>query len=141
MEDCMFRGIIVALLLLPTCVFAGASRGEQLVQKLWKDLKEGNIEKIRHYTSWKFQAVHGGHVGDRKGFLEIQKQIHVLAYELSNITASMSQDTIVVTYQAKVTSQIGQHVIETQGLNMSVFRKIDGKWTWMANYDPAIPPG
>lgn len=136
----LVRSVIFAVLLFPVFAFAGAPRGVQLVQRLWEDMKAGNVSKIEHYTSWKFQSVHETGRADRSGELDIIKNLNMTDYTLSDIKATMTHNVIIVSYTAQVTRIISGQTITTIAPRLSTFSKINGKWLWTSHANLAALP-
>jgi len=146
----MFKKILCLLMFLPALCMANTPRGEELVQRLWKDMKANNVGKIKEYTSKEFQGFNqlpSGKVfqvsfgfsanGSLNRFQELDfiKQIHISDYYLTNIKVTQGDNMIVVAYYAYVNKTIYAKPIQTQDAYLSVWKRLDGQWKWVAHAD------
>ncbi len=53
----MLRGILFTLLVAPALMFAGMAKGEKLVRKFFKELKEQEFNEIEEHTASYFLGV------------------------------------------------------------------------------------
>ena len=119
--------------------FADMPRGEKFVQRLWKDIKAGNIKKIGHYTSKHFQGVANNQMFSRCEKLNFLKNLKISDYRFTDIRTTEGEKVITVTYQVFVTSapQIKQQPVpDLPGFiesRLDVWKKYDGKWKWVAD--------
>jgi hypothetical protein len=135
MEVIMLKKVFLVLMLLPVLSFADTPRGEKLVERLWKDIKEANIEQIKEYTSQEFQATDFNTTYNRYEELEYIKALEVQGYELSDIKATQGEKVIVVTYSLQAIVGMGMLQRTITGPLISMWKKQDDHWKWVAHAD------
>lgn len=126
----MIKKFLFILMFLPTLAFADMSTGEKLVYRLWKDMKEGHIKKIKEYTSKNFQSLDEAGRYNRCQELQRIKNMSINTYTLTDMTVTKGENIIVVTYIASVATQ--PEGPESQTQRLEVWKKIDGEWKWVA---------
>jgi hypothetical protein len=131
----MLKKVLCVLMLLPVLSFADTPRGEKLVENLWKDIKEGNIEKIKEYTSKEFQATDQNSTYNRSEELDVIKTLEIHWYELSNIRTTQGENVIVVTYSLNALAGPDVNEVNINGPLLSMWKKLDNEWKWVAHAD------
>lgn len=135
----MLKKLLFVLVAIPVFAFADSSTGEKLLNRLWKDFKEGNVKKIKEYTSAKFQSVHYDGARDRKGELQLIANLHLQSYTLTDKKFTREHNVLIITYTANVVEMINNQPVSKQAPRMSIFEKIDGKWKWIAHASLVVP--
>lgn len=132
----MFKKILFALMLLPIIAFADCSKeayikGEKLLNRLWKDMKECHIKAIKNYSSKHFQSIHRDGVRNLWQELNLIKNLHIAEYTLSNISISKEHNVFIITYVATVLKDGEEMPIRAN--RMTTFEKVDGHWKWTSH--------
>lgn len=137
----MLKKILFAFLFLPIFAFADGSRGEKLLNHLWNDMKEGNVEKIKKYTSEDFQSVHFDGARDREQELVLIANLHMQAYSLTNVKITKERNLLIISYYAEVQTSINKtpYLEFSPTPRLTIFEKINGKWKWVAHANLALP--
>jgi len=108
------------------------SQGEELVQQLWSDMKEGNVEAIEGYIAEGFQSIHEDGARDRDAEIELIKGLNLGDYTLSEIKVTQNGSAIVVTYFVSVEETIDGEVLSTEpAARLSAWVEIDDEWQWI----------
>lgn len=135
----MLRKFLFIFLFIPLFAFADSSKGEHLLNRLWKDMKEGNVKAIKKYTTQKFQSVHFDGARDRSGELNLIANLHLQSYVLSNIKVTEEHNVIIITYLAQVQELINGAPVSTTAPRLTIFQKIKGDWKWISHASLVIP--
>ena len=135
----MVKKFLFLILFLPVFVFADGSKGEKLLDRLWKDMKEGNVKAIKKYTSFDFQSVHYDGARDRHGELQLIANLHLQAYSLTSIKVTEEKNVLIITYLAQVQEMINGQPVTSTSPRLSAFEKVKGKWKWIAHASLGAP--
>ena len=133
------KKVLFMLMFLPALAFADVPRGEKLVQRLWKDMQESNVDAIKQYTSKNFQSLHWFGAFNRYQELDLIKNLHIVSYELRDIKATQGDNCIVVTYNVLVTESIQESQFTSLAPRLSVWKKVGNEWKWVAHANLATP--
>ncbi len=131
----MLKKVLLMLMLLPVLSFADTPRGEKLVKTLWKDIKERNVAKIKEYTSKEFQAQTFDATFNRYEELTLIQNSNIETYTFSDIQATQGENSIVVTYALEITENTTDGQETVSGPLISVWKKTDDEWKWVAQAD------
>ncbi len=97
-------------------------------------MKHCNYNAIENTLAKQFQSIHTFGTLIREEELELIKDLYLGSYEISKFHVTENEDTIVVTYLISVKEKIdNQQLDEKPAPRMSVWKKIDGKWQWIAH--------
>lgn len=136
----MLKNFLFVLMFLPALVFADSSKGEKLLNRFWSDMKAGKVEKIKGYTSEKFQSVHYDGARNRHQELDLIANLHLTSYILSQIKITQPEnDTYTITYFAQVTETIGGQPVTSNTPRMTTFQKIHDNWKLISHANLAVP--
>jgi hypothetical protein len=124
----MLRGIIFALLILPTLMFAGSSQGEKLVKQLFKDVQEKKFHKIEDYTASYFQLLQANGAYNKNQFMKLLKSFSLQTYVLSNFKETKKHGVIIETFTGKSTILSNGQIITQNGPRMTVWQKVHDDW-------------
>ncbi|MEI8364785.1 MAG: nuclear transport factor 2 family protein [Parachlamydiaceae bacterium] len=133
----MFKFIIAILGVLTitaTPLFSEISLGEKLETQMWEDMKHRNFTAVEANIAKHFQSIHTFGTLTREAEIELIKDLYLGTYEISKVKVTENEDTIVVTYFIKVKEKIeNQQLSDKPAPRLSVWKKIDGKWQWIAH--------
>ena len=135
----MLKKIVCVLILFPLLAFANHLKGEKLVRQLWKDAQEKRIDKIKNYTSSKFQVVYVTGPLNRSEELKQIAKWNLQSYVLSQFICTETHDRIMVTYVAETTEGIDSQIVTSTARRISVFAKKKGMWKWVAHTRTVSP--
>ncbi len=117
-----------------TPLFSEISLGEKLETQMWEDMKHQNYSAIEDNIAKQFQSVHSFGALSREAEIELIKDLYLGSYEMSHVKVTENDDTIVVTYLISAKEKIeNQKLSEKPAPRLSVWKKIDGKWQWIAH--------
>jgi hypothetical protein len=131
----MFKKMLIPLLLFPILAFSDCSKGEKLVKQLWKDIKAGNVNSIKKYTSSQYQGVYSIRARNRSQLLEFIPHVQLHSYTLSKFKSEETHDTIIVTYYVKLNATVDGQTMKTKYPRLAVYAKIKGNWKLIATAD------
>ena len=115
-------------------LFSEISLGEKLETQMWEDMKHRNYVAIEGNIAKEFQSVHTFGALGRDEELELIKDLYLGTYEMSKVRVKENGDTIVITYFISVKEKIENKLLsEKPAPRLSVWKKIDGKWQWIAH--------
>jgi hypothetical protein len=129
----MLKKLLFIFLFLPLFAFADTSKGEKLLNRLWKDMKEGNVKAIKKYTSPKFQAVHYDGARNRCQELQLIANLHMQFYSLSDIKITKEHNVYIISYFAEVDELINGQPVSRTTPRLTIFEKVDDHWKWVAH--------
>ena len=135
----MLKNILFILLFVPAVIFAKSTTGEKLLNRLWSDMKNGNVECIKKYTSPKFQSVHYDGARTRCQELTLIANLHMTSYVLSEVKITKTEDLLIISYFANVTETINSVPSTTNTPRLTVFQKIHDKWKWVGHASLNVP--
>jgi len=78
------------------------SLGEELVHRLWADVKAGDVVALENMMAPGFQSMHEDGARDRKGELQIIKGVNLGNYTLTNLKVTRNGPVLIVTYFVSV---------------------------------------
>jgi hypothetical protein len=108
------------------------SQGVKLVNQLWSDLKEGNIEAIEEYIVPGFQSIHEDGARDRDAEIELIKGLDLGDYTLTDLKVTQNGPVIIVTYFVSVEETIGDKRLSTKpAARLSAWLKSNNEWQWI----------
>lgn len=120
--------------------FANVSgEGKYLLNRFWKDMKEGDTHNIAKYMDKEFQAVHSYGAQDKSGELQIIKNLHMTKYTLSNIVETERESLLIQTYEADVQRTIDGQTVTTTAPRMTIWKHVDGHWKLVAHANLTPP--
>ena len=123
-----------ALTVVTMPLFSEMSLGEKLETQMWEDMKHLNHKQIEENIAKQFQSVHTFGTLNRDDEIDLIKDLHLGSYELSKVRVTENGDTIVVTYLISVKEKIENQLLsEKPTPRLSVWKKIDDKWQWIAH--------
>lgn len=139
----MLKKILLIGLFFPLLAFAGVLRhescehrvevlGKKVLFHLWKDLKASNAKAISKYMSPQFQGVTPNEARNKCQQLAFIKSRRIPSYVLSQIKVTETKGILIITYIAKVQEIINNTSVFSTARRLTVFKKIDGKWMWIA---------
>ena len=108
------------------------SKGEELLNQLWTDLKASDVDAIEKYISPEYQSVHEDGARNREEELELVKNLKLGDYTLTDIKITENDSMIVVTYFVSVEETIaGKKLSSTPAARLSAWQKTDEGWMWI----------
>jgi predicted secreted protein len=108
--------------------------GEELVRKLFTDIKNSNVSAIEKYMSESFQSVHDFGASNREEELNILKGIELEVYELTDFRGTRHGDVLIVTYKMSAQETIEGKKLSLKPIpRLSVFVKTESGWEWLAH--------
>lgn len=123
---------VLAMTMMP--LFSEVSLGEKLESEIWEDMKHSNYKAIEEKIAKQFQSVHTFGALSREAEIELIKGLYLGAYEISHLKVTENGDTIVVTYIISVKEKIENQLLSAKPApRLSVWKKIDGEWQWIAH--------
>jgi hypothetical protein len=115
-------------------IFSEISLGEKLESQMWENIKHRNYTAIEASISKDFQSVHSFGALNREAELELIKDLYIGTYEISKTRVTENGDSIVVTYFISVKEKIDNKQLSNKPApRLSVWKKIDGNWQWIAH--------
>ncbi|MCD6101440.1 MAG: nuclear transport factor 2 family protein [Candidatus Cloacimonetes bacterium] len=108
--------------------------GEKLVRQLWSDFKKNNRDVLENWIADGFQSIHED--GARGGEEEIKllMNLNLGEYTLDNFKTTQNRNVVIVTYTVSTLETIEGKVLPTApAQRLSVFKKIDNDWKWIAH--------
>lgn len=115
-------------------LFSEISLGEKLETQMWEDMKHRNYIAVEENIAKQFQSIHTFGALSRDAEIELIKELYLGTYEISKVKVTENDDTIVVTYLISVKEKIeNQQLSDKPAPRLSVWKKIDGKWQWIAH--------
>ena len=141
----MIKRLLLIFLLLPIVAFADTPRGEKLLERLWKDMQEGQVKKIARYTSDEFQGAWHHGFTTKKQMLHFLKHYKISNYRLSDVQTTQGKNIITVTYRAWVSATFEENTpkLPEEGFRswrLAVWKKVGDKWKWVADAKIEEPP-
>lgn len=134
-------GSLGAMTLTTMSLFSEISLGEKLETQMWEDMKHANYKAIEEKIAKEFQSVHTFGTLTREAEIELIKKLYLGTYEISDLKTTENQDTIVVTYLISVKEKIeNQQLSEKPAPRMSVWKKNNGEWQWIAHANLKVIP-
>jgi len=117
-------------------------RGEEMVRRIFADLKAGNIEAVARYMAPGFQAVRESGTNDRDQEIANLRQGDLGDYTLSDFKATRTGPVMIVTYTFSETKAIFSAIehVTSPAPRMSVFLIEGDGWQWLANADLRVRP-
>ncbi len=110
------------------------SLGETLVRDLWKDIAEGNLNKVEQSMAPEFQSVHEDIARNKTEELELLKNAQLGEYELTDFEVTQTDTMILVTYRAMVEEMIaGNYLPARTTMRLSLWVKTGEGWKWAAH--------
>ncbi|ASQ90489.1 hypothetical protein CHL67_05735 [Prosthecochloris sp. GSB1] len=111
-----------------------SSLGEQLVRKLFADMKAGDVAAVEAVISQAFQSIHQDGTRDRDQEIELVRNLNMGELTLDDFKTSRSGDLLVVTYSVSVNETIdGNRLSSSPAYRLTVFQKEGGEWRWIAH--------
>jgi hypothetical protein len=136
----MVRNFLFILLFLPALIFADSSKeGGKLLNRVWRDMKEGRVDAIKKYTSPKFQSVHYDGARNRSQELNLIAQLNMTSYSLTHVKVTEEHNVLIISYFAQVTETINDIVVTSNTPRLTVFEKVHDKWKWVGHASLTIP--
>lgn len=125
---------LCTLIFTATPLLSEMSLGEKLETQMWEDMKHRNYKAIEENIAKEFQSVHTFGALNRDGEIELIQDLYLGSYEISKLRVTENGDTIVVAYLISVKEKIeNQQLSETPAPRLSVWKKIDDRWQWIAH--------
>ena len=107
---------------------------EKVLQQLWADMKNQDIEAIEKTIAKGFQSVHQFGSNNREQEIDLIKGLNLGNYILSDIKITQNGPVIVATYFVSVEETIeGKRLTKKPAPRLSVFLKTDSGWQWIAH--------
>ena len=134
--------MILLAILVATPMFAGEKTeketddtfGEKAVTQLWTMLAKGDVVSLDKLMAEGFQSVHRDGPRDKKGELDLIKNLNIKDYELGNFKTTRHNDIYIVTYTVSVAENIDEKQLKkTKAERMSIFAKTSQGWQWLAH--------
>ncbi len=114
-------------------------QGEKLVQQLWTDMKEGNIEAIEGYIAEGFQSIHEDGARNRDEEVQLIKGLNLGDYSLSKCKVTRDGPVLIVSYFVSVEETIdGERLTSAPAARLSAWLQTEDTWQWIihANLKP-----
>lgn len=110
------------------------TEGERLESQIWEDMRTFNWASLERKIAPEFQSIHNDGPRNRTGELALIKNLKLGKFTLSNFKSSHQGDTIIVTYTVSADETIDdRHLTGRSSQRMSIWRKHDGQWLWLAH--------
>jgi hypothetical protein len=109
---------------------------KHLVNTLWTDITNKNVKHIKKYISPAFQETVPALQTRRgpKGEIQNVLETNIKSFKVSGIRHTRKGDVLVTTYFVQLDEIINNQVVPLPPLiRLSVWKKVDGKWTWIAH--------
>ncbi|MFN4173703.1 MAG: nuclear transport factor 2 family protein [Parachlamydiaceae bacterium] len=130
----MFKSLFVTLIASNSLLFADAALGEKLERAMWEDMKHRNYTAVESNIADQFQSIHTFGALTREAEIDLIKNLYLGNYEISDFKGVENEDTIVVSYLISVKEKIDdKNLSEKPAPRLSVWKKINGKWQWIAH--------
>jgi hypothetical protein len=113
--------------------------GEELVIKLWADMKANNWMELQKQIAPGFQSIHQDGSRDSKVQIELIKGLNLSDYTIDQIKVTMEGPVIIVTYQVNVEETIADNRLQKiSSRRLSAWLKSGDDWKWIihANLTP-----
>ncbi len=108
--------------------------GQQLVRKLFADMKSGNVTAIEAMISPAFQSVHQDGARDRDQEIELIRNLKMGTLALGDFKESREGNVLVVTYTVSTEEMIdGKRFSGEPTWRLTVFQKTEQGWRWVAH--------
>lgn len=120
----MLRTVFFVICMVPALVFAGMSKGEKLVRKLFKNVQERNFDAIEDHTASYFQRIEQGGVFNKCQELAAFKALTLQSYSLSNFKQTKKHGILTVTFFATTTTIVNGKTVTESGLRLAVWQKV-----------------
>lgn len=125
---------LTALTILQAPLVAEVSLGETLEIQMWEDMKHRNYTAVEEKIAKEFQSIHTFGALSRAAEINLIKDLYLGTYEITNVNVTESGDTIVITYLISVKEKIdNKQLSSAPAPRLSVWKKIDNKWQWIAH--------
>jgi hypothetical protein len=133
--------LLAVLTLSSAPLFSDASIGEKLETQMWEDMKHRNFAAVEQNIAKEFQSIHTFGALTREAEIDLIKDLNLGSYEITQLKATENDDTIVVTYMIAVREKIeNQELSNKPAPRLSVWKKINGKWQWIAHANLKVIP-
>jgi hypothetical protein len=110
------------------------SLGEKLETQMWEDMKYQNFTAVESNIAEHFQSIHTFGALTRDAEIKLIKDLYLGSFQISNVSVTENENTIVVTYLIAVQEKIQNITLSAKPApRMSVWQKINGKWQWIAH--------
>lgn len=107
-------------------------QGMKLVQMVWKDMHDNNLDAIKKYIAPGFLSVHTDGARDMEFELNLIKNLNMGEYKLTDFTVKQEGPVIQVVYFVSVEETIeGKKLSSTPAARQSGFLKTDDGWKWI----------
>ncbi len=130
-------GLFLLLILSATSLRAGDDgmpTGEQLVRKLFAEMKAGNVSAVEAMISPAFQSVHEDGARDRDQEIELVRNLDMGEVTLDNFTETRSGDILVVSYTVSAEETIGgKRLSKKPAYRLTIFQQTGSGWQWAAH--------
>jgi len=137
-----YSGFIWIIVLCLACsaspVLAGeqsdSQLGEQLVRKVWADMKNTDVGHLEGIVADGFQSVHDFGANDWRQELRLIKALKLGPYTLSGFRVTRDGPVMIATYMVSVDETIHGHRLHRKPApRMSVFLLTKDGWKWIAH--------
>jgi hypothetical protein len=135
----MLKNVFFVLMFLPVLIFADTSKGEKLLNRFWRDMKEGRVEAIKKYTSPKFQSVHYDGARTKAQELNLIANLHMTSYALTQVKITKEHNVFIISYFAQVTETINGLPITSNTPRLTIFKDIHDSWKLVAHANLSVP--
>jgi hypothetical protein len=139
----MLKTVVFFLMFLPALIFAENSaehsKGEKLLNRFWKDMKEGHVKAIKKYTSPQFQSEHWNGACNRAQELNLIANLNLTSYSLSSVKITEEHNVLIISYLAEVNETINNQVINSTSPRLTIFEKVHDKWKLVAHANLGHP--
>lgn len=110
--------------------------GERLEDNLFKTVKEKNWQALEDMIAPDVQSINSDATRNREKLIAYIKSLTFKDYKLSDFTVTQNNtgNILVVTYDATYAEQVGGKPEAGKKIkNLSVWKKSNGKWQWIAH--------
>jgi hypothetical protein len=139
----VIKQILFIFIFFPLLAFGDTPRGEALLNRLWKDMKAGNVKKIRHYTSDHFQATSPFGTFNRDQEMNFLKSLKIKSYRLFDVKVTEGENVITIWYKACVHEILGgappYSEMTVISRRIAVWKKCGNTWKWVAEGNQFTP--
>ena len=129
--------LISCLILLPALLSANAQElGEKLVHRLWQNVQDHKISTIEKYISPEFQETVPSLQIRRNTSQELKSlsETNITSFTIRSLKTTHLRHTLITSYFAQFNQIVdGIPVSFPSTIRLSVWRKVDGKWKWIAH--------
>jgi len=110
------------------------SEGKVLVEKVWADMKAGNLDELKAIMAEGFQSLHQDGSRNAEEELKLIAGLNLGDYKLADFVITGEGNTLIVTYFVSVEETIkGERLSSVPAPRMTIFVETEDGWKWLAH--------